>query len=186
MTEFTKHLFHQLYHSETKIEKETKKKNKDAKKRCGLHNFRAPKISLLLLHSFFFVSLFFSVYFCSIFYIRLHKTIAWISSQVHRFLARLRRSKSNFRIIKCICIYHIYYVRVCVSVRILYACSWIIKKLELLESVCTCSSVSMRVREHGSIVFMCLCVCVSVNSNSTEYSGDVKAEERGRTQLAPN
>lgn len=184
MTEFTKHLFHQLYHSETKIEKETKKKNKDAKKRCGLHNFRAPKISLLLLHSFFFVSLFFSVYFCSIFYIRLHKTIAWISNQVHRFLARLRRSKSNFRIIKCICIYHIYYVRVCVPVRILYACSWIIKKLELLESVCTCSSVSMRVREHGSIVCVCLCVCV--NNNSTEYSGDVKAEERGRTQLAPN
>lgn len=33
---------------------------------------------------------------------------------------------------------------------------------------------------------VCVCVCVSVNSNSTEYSGDVKAEERGRTQLAPN
>lgn len=126
MTEFTKYLFHQLIpYFRTKIEKETKKKrkkNKDAKKRCGLHNFRAPKISLLLLHSFFFfVSPFFSVYFCSIFYIRLYRTIAWISSQVHRFLARLRRSKSNLGLlsvfvyisyIMCayVCLY-VYYTR---------------------------------------------------------------------------
>lgn len=184
MTEFTKHLFHQLYHSETKIEKETKKKKQRCEEKMRVAQLSRAKNFSSSLTLFFFRFSFFSVYFCSIFYIRLHKTIAWISSQVHRFLARLRRSKSNFRIIKCICIYHIYYVRVCVPVRILYACSWIIKKLELLESVCTCSSVSMRVREHGSIVCVCLYVCV--NNNSTEYSGDVKAEERGRTQLAPN
>lgn len=46
----------------------------------------------------------------------------------------------------------------------MYACilyAWIIKKLELFESVCTCSSVSMRVREHENIVCVCIGVCIS-------------------------
>lgn len=77
--------------------------------------------SSLTLFFFFSFLLFFSVYFCSIFYIRLYRTIAWISSQVHRFLARLRRSKSNLGLlsvfvyisyIMCayVCLY-VYYTR---------------------------------------------------------------------------
>lgn len=65
----------------TKIEKETKKKEKPKMRRkdAGCTIFTRQKFLFFSYTLFFFVSLFFSVYFCSIFYIRLHRTIAWIS-----------------------------------------------------------------------------------------------------------
>lgn len=155
------HTFSTNYTTPNENRKRNKKKKnrckKDAKKRCGLHNFRAPKISLLLLHSFFFYfrfSLFFSVYFCSIFYIRFY------TGQSRGYRVRFivfspacdgRLSKSNLGLSVFV------YIYIYISAR-MYACilyAWIIKKLELFESVCTCSSVSTRV-ENTRIS----CVCV--------------------------
>lgn len=59
MKEFTKHLFHQLYHSETKIEKETKKKKtKMRRKDAGCTTFARQKF-LFFSYTLFFSFLFF-------------------------------------------------------------------------------------------------------------------------------
>lgn len=119
--------------------------------------------SSLTLFFFFSFLLFFSVYFCSIFYIRLYRTIAWISSQVHRFLARLRRSKSNLGLLSVfVYIYHILCARMC-------ACTYIIRVLVDHQKarvtrkrvhVFVCLYASSRARKH---LCVCVCVCVSVS-----------------------
>ena len=110
---------------------------------------------------FFFVSPFFSVYFCSIFYIRLYRTIAWISSQVHRFLARLRRSKSNLGLLSVfVYIYHILCARMC-------ACTYIIRVLVDHQKARVtrkrkCARVRLSLCEFESTEASCVRVCLYV------------------------
>lgn len=63
MTEFTKHLFHQLYHSETKIEKETKKKKQRCEEKMRVAQLsRAKNFSSSLTLFFFRFSFFFRLF----------------------------------------------------------------------------------------------------------------------------
>lgn len=83
----------------TKIEKGTKKK-KQMQERCK-EKMRVAQLSraknfssslTLFFFLFSFLLIFFRLFLLYLLHPILHRTIAWISSQVHRFLARLRRS----------------------------------------------------------------------------------------------
>lgn len=95
MTEFTKHLFHQLYHSERKSKKkQKKKKNQRCEEKMRVAQFSRAKNFSSSLTLFFFSFLFFFPFISALSFTSGYRgqSSGYQWSRVHRFLARLRRS----------------------------------------------------------------------------------------------
>lgn len=145
--------------NENRKRNKKKRKTKDAKKRCGLHNFHAPKISLLLLHSFFFR---FSFFFRLFLLYLLHPVtqdnrvdISGVGFIVFSPACDDRLSKSNLVLSVFVYISYILCARMC-------ACTYIIRVLVDHQKarvnrkrvhVFVCLYASSRARKHR------VCVC---------------------------